>query len=256
MVERLTAQVHRFRDAPTTYRAAADRWAELAAQRRSSAGRFSVALSGGSTPVGLFQLLAAEYADRIDWTRIEVGFADERAVGPDDSRSNFGLARHTLLVPLGISDDRVLRIAGEVRPLERARDEYERALRDRFGGSSTTFDLVLLGMGPDGHTASLFPGAASLGERMRWVVDEPAPTREPNVARITLSLPGLATADRALFVVLGSDKRKALAKVVEDPNYGTSDAVLPAGRVRTRTGVEWFVDAQAWPASAELRSSP
>jgi 6-phosphogluconolactonase len=256
MVGRLTPRVRRFPEARSAYRAVAECWAELVSDRLAASDRFAVALSGGSTPMPLFQLLATEYAERIDWSRIEFGFADERAVGPDDPRSNFGLARRTLLDPLKISEDRVHRIPGEMRPIEQASDAYERTLRTRFGGSPATFDLVVLGLGPDGHTASLFPGAVSLGERSRWVVSEPSPTQEPKVPRITLTLPGLASSDRALFVVLGAEKRVALAKVLDDPKYGTSEATLPAGRVRTRSGVEWFVDSEAWPdPTAPIRDS-
>ncbi len=247
MVEPLTGAVRVHPDARSAYRALADRLVELARAPTPGRPRFSLALSGGSTPERLFRLLAADYARRVGWREIEIGFADERAVAPDDARSNFALARRALLAPLDVPAERIHRIPGELRPTGAAARAYEGALRALFADGRGTFDAVLLGMGPDGHTASLFPGASTLREVARWVRVEPAPALEPKVPRITLTLPALAAARCVLFLVLGAEKRPALTDVLRDPRRGTPEATLPAARVRARESVEWFVDSEAAP---------
>jgi 6-phosphogluconolactonase len=249
MVEPVNRSIRVFPSSSEAYRAVADRLAELSRARSPGRSHYSIALSGGSTPERLFRLLATEYSERLDWSGVELGFADERAVGPDDPLSNFGLARRTLIDPLGLAAARVHRIVGETRPVRAASEAYERTLRSMFPHAPGTFDMVLLGMGPDGHTASLFPGASSLNENDRWVVEEPSPTQEPRVPRISLTLPALAAARRVVFLVLGVEKRRALSQVLGDPSLGTSPTSLPAARVRATEGVEWFIDADA--ASAD-----
>lgn len=239
-----------------TSRALAGRLGELAHAAVRGRGRFALALSGGSTPVGLYGLLAGEYAPRIPWGKVEVGFVDERAVAPDDPRSNFGLVRRTLLEPLERPLARVERIEGELRPLEVARDRYERTLREMFETSSgapeapPSFDAVLLGVGADGHTASLFPGAGTLSESSRWVTVERQPALDPRVERITLTLPALATSRRVIFLVLGESKRPTVERLFRDPHRGTPEGELPAARVRAREGVEWYLDAAAAPETS------
>ncbi len=247
MVESLSAAVHAHPDAASAYRAVAERLVELAGSPTPGRPRFSLALSGGATPERLFRLLANEYEGRLAWAEIDVGFADERAVPPDDARSNFALARRTLLDPLAVPAEHVHRIRGELRPTAEAARAYESDLRTLFPDGRDSFDTILLGVGPDGHTASLFPGAATLAEPERWVRDEPAPALEPKVPRITLTLPALAAARRVLFLVLGAEKRTALTAVLGDPRRGTSAAALPAARVQAREGVEWYVDSEAAP---------
>lgn len=255
MGEPLTTSQHLFRTADDAALGIAERLATLVTESVQERGRVSIALSGGSTPGILFQRLIRDYAEQIPWSKVVFGFVDERAVDPDDPRSNFGQANRALFAPLQIPGTNVHRIKGEVRPIESVRDRYEEELRRLFGTTppstegipSRSFDIALLGMGPDGHTGSLFPGAPSLSERSRWVVTEPRPTCEPRVPRISLTLPALAAAGRSLFFVLGSTKRSALGQVLHDPNLGTPEASLPAARVQAREGVEWFFDQEAAP---------
>lgn len=195
----------------------ADPAAAVAAILCETAGRGShIALSGGSTPRPAY-----EAARDADWTRSTVWFADDRAVGPDDERSNYRLVREALDPP------NLVRIRGELGA-EAAADEYHAALED------VRLDLVVLGMGGDGHVASLFPGKPELDVTDRRAVAVPEAGMEPYVARVSLTLPMLNAARRKVFLVTGESKRDLLARVQE----------LPAGRIE---GAEWFVDEAAAP---------
>ena len=144
--------------------------------RRARGRRFCVALAGGSTPRRLYQLLAcAPYRERVDWTQVEFFFGDERTVPPDHADSNFRMANETLLGQLVLPDRQIHRMTGERDDLDAAAAEYANEIEQVVGGTPPAFDLVLLGMGRDGHTASLFPGTAALSERRRWVVPNLVP---------------------------------------------------------------------------------
>src|SRR5215472_5551805 len=160
-----------FPSAEAVTRAAADRFASVAAESIAARGRFSVVLSGGSTPRGAYQLLANEpYAHQIDWARTFIFFGDERCVPPDHPDSNFRMANEALLSRVPIPPGNIKRMAGEGDPNASAA-AYEADLRAWFGRADwPRLDLVFLGMGDDGHTASLFPGSAALQETARWVV--------------------------------------------------------------------------------------
>ncbi|WP_242360504.1 6-phosphogluconolactonase [Anaeromyxobacter sp. SG17] len=225
-------------------RAAADEWRLRALAAVAASGRFAVALSGGATPRAVYALLAdpaAPYRDALPWARTHVFFGDERAVPPDDPRSNYGMARGALLSSVALPPENVHRIRGEDEPGAAARS-YEDALR-AFFGVAPRFDLLLLGMGADGHTASLFPGSPAIDEPSRLVAAVPAPAAGP--ARITLTLRALQAAARAVFLVSGAQKAPALARVLS----GASGAeALPAARVRPAHGsVLWLVDRAAAP---------
>jgi 6-phosphogluconolactonase len=205
------------------------------------AGRCSLVLSGGSTPRTLFTLLASQFKDQIPWARVHVFWGDERYVPPDDPRSNYGMARDTLL-------DHVPCPAANIHPMptnfpdpdDAARD-YEATLRREFAEERPRFDLVLLGIGPEGHTASLFPGAPALHERTRWVLPVTAPAEPP--LRLTLTLPALSQSANAYFLVAGADKSRALHHVLT----GSADpATCPAAGVRLANGtLIWWVDRAA-----------
>jgi 6-phosphogluconolactonase len=188
-------------------RLAADRVRVLAGDALAARGRFRVALAGGSTPRALYTHLAA--ARDLDWARTDVFFGDERSVGPDDPQSNFRMARETLLQPAGVPPENVHRMRGEDPDLESAAFDYEVALG---GPSPPPFDLVLLGMGADGHTASLFPGTAALDERMRTCVAVDVPQLQTR--RLTLTYPVLSAARDLLFLVAGTDKADTLRDVL------------------------------------------
>jgi 6-phosphogluconolactonase len=212
-------------------------------------GRFAIALSGGSTPRDLHLRLASPpLVDQVDWTRVHVFFGDERCVPPTDSRSNFLMADETLLSKVSIPDDQIHRMRGELPPEEAATD-YERQLGEFFGAEPPRLDLILLGMGDNGHTASLFPGLGAVREQQRWVVAEDV--AEVGMWRITLTPVVLNLAREDLFLVAGAGKASMLSRVLQGP-YVPSE--LPAQVVRPALGeVFWLVDTAA---AAELSAAP
>lgn len=201
--------------------------------------QFSWVLSGGSTPRALYGLLADErMRHALDWTRVSFFWGDERCVGPAHPDSNFRMARETLLDALRLRPEQVHRLRGEDDPAQAAA-AYEAELRAALPGVvGPAFDLILLGMGADGHTASLFPGSLALAETERWVV----PTCAPSGAwRLTLTLPAINAAAHVTFVVAGADKAARVHEVLTAP-----ERELPAARVRPGRGeLQWMLDAKA-----------
>jgi 6-phosphogluconolactonase len=195
---------------------------------RHAAAGHHIALTGGSTPRGAYERLAAM---RLDWSAATLWWGDERCVRADDERSNYGLARAALLDRLPAAPPAVHRIKGELGPEEGAAD-YERELRAAFGDGVPALDLVLLGLGPDGHVASLFPGQAALDERERLVVGVPEAGHEPYVPRVTLTLPVINAAREVAFLVTGATKADAVARAFA----GAPDAATPASLVAPRSG--------------------
>jgi len=225
-------------DAEALARLAAAHVAGRAAAAASARGRFSLALAGGSTPRRTYQLLAEPpHREAVPWDRVEVFFGDERCVPPGDPGSNHRMAREALLGRVPIPEGRIHRIRGEAPDPEAAAAEYEEELRAALGPGAR-LDLVLLGMGSDGHVASLFPGSDALGETSRLVRAVVAPVPPPR--RITLTLPALAAAAEVAFLVAGADKAERVAEVL-----GGLDPALPAARVRPAGGVLWLLDAAA-----------
>jgi 6-phosphogluconolactonase len=187
-----------------------------------------VALTGGSTPRLAYERLAAM---EVDWSGCTLWFGDERCVPPGDERSNFGMVRDSLLDRLPDPPPDVRRIAGELGPEEGAA-AYERELRKAFGEGIPRFDLVLLGLGPDGHCASLFPGDPALDERERLAVGVARSGLAPWVPRVTLTLPVLNAARQVVFLVTGTDKAAAAARAFAD----TPDPRTPASLVAPAAG--------------------
>ena len=214
---------------------------ELARERIQAQERFTIALSGGSTPRRLYQILASpEYAQRIAWDRWHVFWSDERCVPPDHTDSNYLMAREALLDRVPLPSHQVHRMRGEAVPQESA-EEYERELLQFFEPSEPALDLILLGMGEDGHTASLFPGTDALREERRLVVANRVPNF--NTRRITFTLPMINMAKAVAFLVSGAPKAHTLRQVVE-PMSG--EHPLPAGLVRPGSGsAHWFLDRDA-----------
>jgi len=200
-------------------RIAAERAGELLAEAARDGGH--IAVSGGKSPE-----LAHETAARLqpDWSRVEVWWGDERCVRPDDDRSNFAMAKRTLLDRLAVAPAAVHRIRGETAPQEAA-DEYDVALR------GVRLRLNVLGIGPDGHTASLFPNASGLGESERRAIAA-EPGLDPFVPRVTMTPPMLANADCVLFLVTGKGKADAAQKAFEAPPSATT----PASLIRSSEG--------------------
>ena len=221
--------------------ATADRVVHAAARAIAERGIFRIALSGGSTPKLVYPLLLEPARrDRIDPSRVEFFWGDERCVPPDHPESNFGVAYGMLISQLpGVRSDRVHRMPAEAPDLEAAALSYESELRLAFGARGNeppAFDFIWLGMGPDGHTASLFPGSRGLDEGERWVVANWAPGQES--WRMTLTFPVLNAGREVAIVATGADKAEALHAI----RAGGSG--LPAERVRGER-VEWIVDAAA-----------
>lgn len=219
---------------------------ELAARAITESGRFTLVLAGGSTPGTAYALLASDrFAKRVEWRLVHVLWGDERCVPPDDAQSNYRMARETLLDQVPIPESQIHRIYGEEDP-ERAAFRYERELRMLLKEGSKAsapsgFDLVLLGMGEDGHTASLFPGQTAVRETTRWVVAVPAPGGR--MWRITLTPVALNGARQITFVVSGVGKAERLQQVLQGPSAPDQ---LPAQAIRPPGGeLTWMVDQAA-----------
>jgi 6-phosphogluconolactonase len=229
-------------DAAALARAAADLFVATAKAAVAARGRVSVALSGGST---LYQLLAGpEYHDQVDWSRTWVFFGDERCVPPTDAESNYRMAREALLFHVPVPATQVFRMRGEAADPDAAARLYEINLRRAFAlapGELPRFDLILLGMGPDGHTASLFPHTEALRVRDRLVA--PNWVEKLGATRLTLTLPAINSAALVVFLVAGADKAAALAAVLNGPPQPEE---LPSQQVAPRDGrVLWLVDRAA-----------
>jgi 6-phosphogluconolactonase len=237
--------LHVFPDLEALSRAAAQHIVSHIDRVLSEQKRYTLALAGGSTPQRLYELLADVYSGTLPWNRVHLFWGDERCVPHDHPQSNYRLAGQTLLDPIDIPPENVHPIPAEGKPAERARD-YAETLAEFFDAPTRTFDAALLGMGADGHTASVFPpvetdpsdGDASDAP---WVRVTEAPDAEIST-RITCTLPVLSGASQALFLVSGSHKREALSHVLDD-----EDPSLPAARVSPRTQRSWFVDTAARP---------
>jgi len=228
-------------DAAAVAREAAERIVNLARMAASARGRFSVALSGGSTPGVLYRLLAEDpYREQMPWDAVHLFWSDERCVPPDHSGSNYRLVDETLISRAPILPDNVHRVHGELEPQAAAR-AYESTLVDFFCGPHARFDLVLLGLGRDGHTASLFPGSAALEERERLAVAAEATYEDRPAHRVTLSLPAINSAREVMFLVTGRDKAAIARAVLEEPGER-----FPAQRVRPLAGqLTWLLDSEA-----------
>ncbi|HWC87051.1 MAG TPA: 6-phosphogluconolactonase [Solirubrobacteraceae bacterium] len=213
----------------------AGRCAELLTEVAAAGG--DIVLAGGSTPRAAYEHAAGAGTS---WSRATAWFGDERCVAPDDERSNYAMAKAALFDPLGANAPTVKRILGERGPTEAA-DDYERELR---AAGLPGFDLLLLGLGPDGHTASLFPDQDSLAERSRLVVGVDVPGLEPIVSRVTLTLPALASARQIVFLVTGAEKADAVAAAFGPE--ATPDPHVPASLLAPLTdAITVLLDAAA-----------
>jgi 6-phosphogluconolactonase len=226
--------------------AAARDFAARASKAIDERGRFAVALAGGSTPKATYEELARDFADKLDWSRVHVFFGDERTVPPEHEDSNYGMARETLLdhVPAGS----VHRMRAELPP-EEAAAAYDEELRGFFGPEGLPrFDLILCGLGEDGHTLSLFPETAALEGTDRWVVANPVLKLE--TTRLTLTLPVVNAARAVTFLVAGEGKAGAVKEILE----GDADPrAYPARLVHPQDGdLTWMLDR----AAAEFLGPP
>jgi 6-phosphogluconolactonase len=225
---------------------AAQEFIQAAVAAVQQKGAFAVALAGGSTPRALYSLLATDAAlhSQVPWDKIHLFFGDERHVGPDDPDSNFRMATEAMISKAPLAKEQVTRIKGEYPDAERAAREYEQALREYFklkDGEYPRFDLVLAGMGNEGHTLSLFPGTKALHADGRIVVRNWI--GKLYTERITLTAPAASNTARIIFMVTGADKAPALKAVLEGP---FEPEQLPAQLLQPRNGkLLWLVDTAA-----------
>ena len=214
----------------------------LVARYEATTGPFALNLSGGSTPKSVYELLATEaYSARFDWTRVHVFFGDERFVPPDHPDSNYRMAREAMLSKVPIPEGNVQAVPTTGGDPAAAAAEYEATLK-RFYGRDTLdlarplFAVTLLGLGEDGHTASLFPGVAALDERTKWVTEVIGAKPEP---RITMTYPVLASSREVAFLVAGAGKREMLGRLLR------GDPAIPAAHVETAGNLTVFCDEAA-----------
>ncbi len=229
-------------DAAELAREAARRFAELADIFVNDIGRFAVALSGGSTPKAMFHILADKpFADALPWRSIFFFWGDERCVPPDHADSNYRMANETLLSKVAIPRENIFRIPAEDEDHERAAASYSETLQKFFAEQKPHFDLVFLGMGADGHTASLFPGTAALHANDRIVVANYVEKLQS--WRITLTAETINRARNIIFLVAGEDKASALKEVIEGPRNSEK---YPSQLIEPFHGsLLWMVDEAA-----------
>ena len=227
---------------PAQFAPSAAQWIVQTIQARLQvAEHFSLVLSGGSTPEALYRQLAQiPYSDAVDWARLHLFWGDERCVPPDHPQSNYRMARRALLDHVPVPPEQIHRMHGEL-PAEEAAEAYANELAQFFGDRQPQFDLILLGMGVDGHTASLFPHSTALKETRRWVVANAAPSQAG--WRITLTIPAINAGREIAFLVSGADKANTLQRVLEGP-YQPEE--LPAQFIQPALQPAlWLVDSAA-----------
>ena len=233
--------VHRFDATQALFDAFAERWAALARRAVERHGVFHVALSGGGSPKWVFQRLAVR--DDIPWEAVQIWFGDERHVPLEHPDSNYRMAREALLDRVGLAAERVHPMVSDPADAAGDAERYDRLLAERLPaghGEVPRFDLVMLGMGPDGHIASLFPDSAALAERHRWAVANYV--EKFDAWRITLTYPVIEEAAHLLFLVAGEGKAEPVARglgVLRGEDH------LPVERIQAKGAVEWFLDAAA-----------
>jgi 6-phosphogluconolactonase len=226
------------------FAAAAEEVMRSAKEAVEQRGRFTIALSGGSTPKSLYNLLATNARTTLPWDRMFFFFGDERHVPPTDPESNYRMADEAMLSKIPVAASNVFRFPAENPDAAAAADAYEKTLRKFFAvesGQFPRFDLILLGMGPDGHTASLFPGTAGLQEKSKLVIANWV--EKLKTSRLTLTLPVINAANCVAFLVSGTDKAPALKAVLEGDAPGEQ---YPSKLVRPTNGkLLWLIDRAA-----------
>jgi 6-phosphogluconolactonase len=238
----LPGSVHVLPTSNDLFQAAAEEFVARAQAAVREHGKFTVALSGGSTPRGMFSLLASGGIPGIPWDKICFFWGDERHVPPDHADSNYRMANESMLSKVPVRPVNVFRIPAEGSDANSVANTYEQTIQKFFGlrpGQFPRFDLILLGLGPDGHTASLFPGTEALQETKRifvanWVA-------KMNDFRFTLTYPAINRAANVNFLVSGPDKASTLKQVLENKSAG-----LPSQAIQPANGkLVWFVDRAA-----------
>jgi 6-phosphogluconolactonase len=237
------AEVRKYTGLQELSLAAAECVLHSARQAAKERGRFLLVLSGGETPRRLYELLAQPPClQLIPWKQVHLFWGDERCVAPDHAASNYGLAKKALLDRVPIPAAQIHRLQGELPPDQAVR-QYLKVLHQYFPPAqfaAPVFDLVLLGMGADGHTASLFPGHRALEERQAWVAAVTAPEVSPVKNRLTLTVPAFNGARRVLFLISGKGKMKVAETVLDQ--QGNAASPYPAARIDPAGSLLWFID--------------
>ena len=242
---RVTCTVRKISHPQQLFSIAAQQFCQVTEEAITGSGRMTVALAGGSTPKALYSLLASEpYRSMVDWSKIHFFWGDERHVPPDHEDSNYRMAYESLLSQVPVASENIHRMQGELPKASDAADVYEEVLRSVFSpspGEVPIFDLILLGMGSDGHTASLFPGTDAVHESLRWVT---APWVEKfQTHRVTLTPVVINQARHVMFLVSGEDKASAVQAVLEGP---TQPDRYPSQVVHPVSGeLTWLIDERA-----------
>ncbi len=233
--------IHIFNNAEAVSRAAAELVVLAANQAIEARGLFNIALSGGSTPKRLYQHLASDaYKRQIDWQKVHIYFGDERNVPPEHPESNYRMAREAFLDQLPIPEQQIHRMQGEREDLEKAAAEYAELLKALpTHNGLPQFDLILLGMGDDGHTASLFPGTVALNEKSKMVIAQTVP--QLNTRRITLSYPLINNARQVMLLVAGESKASRLEEVLVSAPEGR----YPVQGIKPKGILNWLLDRSA-----------
>lgn len=258
MVEPVASEVKVFTDLDEMSLGVAGDVTKVIGKAVSERGRFTIALSGGRTPRLLYEQLAARFVREIRWDAVHIFWGDERYVPVDHPDSNFAMANSSLISRVPVPYENVHRIPTESESPEKAADVYEQLLRDYFksyGGEEDTytFDVVLLGIGEDGHTASLFPGSPALREKERWVLPVLSPPLFSPRRRITLTLPALNSARLAFIIASGVEKREIVTSILSDPVE--SRPRYPAAMISPCDRLVWYVDRDAFGESHGMDST-
>lgn len=232
-----------FPDGDALSRAALDELLLIMSDSVKERGRFVISLAGGHTPAKLYRMWAQpeKRGMRTPWERVHLFWGDERYVPRDDPASNYRMARESLIAHVPIPAENVHPMPTDAPQPEKAAEAYETELRRFFGTGAPAFDLQLLGLGVEGHTASLFPGSPALEEKERWTAAVVAPAKPPQ--RLTLTLPVLNEARNTFFLVTGKDKRSIIASLRDQSTE--SSRVYPAARVQPNGPAVWFLDKEA-----------
>ena len=245
-----------FPDGNAIARRAAEEFLQTANDAVAQCNAFTVALAGGSTPKALYSLLATDpaFRDKLPWDRIHFFFGDERHVPPDHADSNYRMVNESLLSKIQLPPENIFRVKAENADANAAALDYERQMRSFFspqGAAFPRFDLILLGLGPDGHTASLFPGSLGLQEQSRWFIANRVEKFQTD--RLTVTFPVLNNSAEVIFLASGPDKAEIVRRVLESKNDGKTADPYPSQRVRPADGrLLWMLDE---PAAAKLGRS-
>ena len=225
-------ELKKFIDKEQMSRAAAAYSADLIRSNAIAGKVFTLALSGGSSPVRFYELLAEE---AIDWDMVKVFLVDERKVQADHKHSNFRMIKESLLSKIDIPDTNIFSLKTEIKSVSECAAEYEERIRKVFGDKYPVFDLIVLGVGPDGHTASLFPGESHSLEQDGVFISTIAPTQFDVAERLSMTLPLINSADRRIFIISGTGKGGIIQRVLDQ------DSSIPAGMVNSDSSI--FVDS-------------